>query len=156
MVAAPCELAWRLLPAMQERGYGRIINVASLAGLIPGSAGHTLYGAAKAFLVKFSQSLALENAARGVHVCALCPGFTYSEFHDVTGTRPIVAKMPRWMWLSADAVARDGIDAVERGEAVHVSGRVNRVIKALVKLVPDRLARRMVQKRSRHFRAQDA
>jgi short-subunit dehydrogenase len=155
MVSAPCELAWRLLPGMQARGFGRIINVASLAGLIPGSAGHTLYGAAKAFLVKFSQSLALENAARGVHVCALCPGFTYSEFHDVTGTRPIVAKMPRWMWLSAEAVAREGVDAVERGEAVHVSGRVNRVIKALVKVVPDRLALRMVQKRSRHFRAQD-
>src|SRR5215469_9922513 len=45
MVAAPCELAWRLLPDMQRRGYGRIVNVASLAGLVPGSAGHTLYAA---------------------------------------------------------------------------------------------------------------
>ncbi|HEY2395557.1 MAG TPA: SDR family oxidoreductase [Rudaea sp.] len=154
MVTAPCELAWRLLPAMQQRGYGRIVNVASLAGLIPGSAGHTLYAASKAFLIKFSQSLALENATRGVNVCALCPGFTYSEFHDVTGTRPIVSKMPKWMWLGADQVAREGIDAVERGEAVWVTGRVNRAVKSLLKMVPDRFALRTMQKRSKNFRGQ--
>ena len=154
MVSSPCELVRILLPAMQQRGYGRIVNVASLAGLIPGSSGHTLYGASKAFLIKFSQSLALENAARGVNVCAVCPGFTYSEFHDVTGTRKIVSTMPSWMWLTAAEVARQGVDAVERGEAVFVTGRVNRVIKSLVKLIPDRLALRIVQRRSRHFRAQ--
>jgi short-subunit dehydrogenase len=154
MITAPCELAYRLLPGMQQRGYGRIVNVASLAGLIPGSAGHTLYAASKAFLIKFSQSLALENTGRGVHVTALCPGFTTSEFHDVTGTRSIVSRMPAWMWLGADDVARQGIDAVERGEAVWVTGKVNRLIKALVKLVPDRMALRAVQKRSKNFRAQ--
>jgi len=155
MVTAPCELAYRLLPAMQQRGYGRIINVASLAGLIPGSAGHTLYAASKAFLIKFSQSLALENRARGVNVCAVCPGFTYSEFHDVTGTRNVVSKMPNWMWLSAEEVARQGINAVERGEIVYVTGRVNRAIKALFKLLPDRFALRTMQKRSKDFRRQD-
>ncbi|HET7064934.1 MAG TPA: dehydrogenase, partial [Rudaea sp.] len=96
----------------------------------------------------------LENAARGVNVCAVCPGFTYSEFHDVTGTRNIVSKMPNWMWLTAAEVARQGADAVERGEAVFVTGRVNRVIKSLMKLLPDRITLRLVQKRSKHFRAQ--
>jgi short-subunit dehydrogenase len=155
MVQAPCHLAYLLLPGMQQRSYGRIINVASLAGLIPGSAGHTMYGASKAFLIKFSQSLALENRARGVNVCAVCPGFTYSEFHDVTGTRKIVSKMPQWMWLSAEDVARQGVDAVEHGEIVYVTGRVNRMIKALVKLIPDKFALRLVQKRSKDFRAQE-
>jgi short-subunit dehydrogenase len=154
MVSSPCELVHILLPGMQQRGYGRIINVASLAGLIPGSSGHTLYAASKAFLIKFSQSLALENAARGVNVCAVCPGFTYSEFHDVTGTRKIVSKMPSWMWLTAAEVARQGADAVERGEVVFVTGRVNRVIKSLMKLLPDRITLRLVQRRSKHFRAQ--
>ena len=154
MVDAPCELVHILLPAMQQRGYGRIVNVASLAGLVPGSSGHTLYGASKAFLVKFSQSLALENLTRGVKVCAVCPGFTYSEFHDVTGTRNVVSKMPKWMWLTAAEVARQGIDAVDRGDAVFVTGRVNRVIKSLVKLLPDRFALRIMHKRSRHFRSQ--
>jgi len=154
MVNSPCELVHILLPAMQQRAQGRIINVASLAGLIPGSSGHTLYGASKAFLIKFSQSLALENVKRGVKVCAVCPGFTYSEFHDVTGTRGVVSKMPNWMWLSAAEVARQGVDAVERGEVVFVTGRVNRVIKSLVKLLPDRMSLRIVQKRSKNFRAQ--
>ncbi|MDO9248401.1 MAG: SDR family NAD(P)-dependent oxidoreductase, partial [Phenylobacterium sp.] len=72
MLTAPSELAHRVLPGMVDRRFGRIVNVASLAGLIPGSAGHTLYGATKSYLVKFSQSLHLENLATGVHVSALC------------------------------------------------------------------------------------
>jgi short-subunit dehydrogenase len=154
MVTAPCELVYRLLPAMQQHGYGRIVNIASLAGLVPGSAGHTLYGASKAFLIKFSQSLALENRAHGVNVCAVCPGFTYSEFHDVTGTRKIVSKMPNWMWLSSDEVARRGMDAVERGDIVYITGRINRAIKTLFKLLPDRFALHSMQKRAKNFRSQ--
>jgi len=156
MITAPCELAYRLLPGMRERRYGRIANIASLAGIIPGSAGHTLYAATKAFLIKFSQSLALENHKHGINVCAVCPGFTYSEFHDVTGTRGVVSKMPKWMWQSAEAVAREGMDALERGEIVHVTGRVNRAIKLLTKLLPDRMALRLVQRRSKDFRRQDS
>ncbi|SEI93032.1 SDR family NAD(P)-dependent oxidoreductase [Frateuria terrea] len=155
LVTAPTELAWRLLPGMRERGYGRIVNVASLAGHVPGSAGHTLYAASKAFLIKFSQSLALENRDLGVHVCALCPGFTWSEFHDVTGTRELVGKLPRFMWQDAEAVVREGIEAVERGEAVHVTGRVNRAIKALAKLAPDRLALWLSARESKRYRQLD-
>ena len=90
-----------------------------------------------------------------MNVCALCPGFTWSEFHDVTGTRGVVAKMPSWMWLNAEDVARRGMDAVDRGEIVYVTGRVNRAIKTLFKLLPDRFALRTMQRRSKNFRAQD-
>lgn len=155
LLAAPTELAWHLLPGMRARGHGRIINVASLAGLVPGTAGHTLYAASKAYLIKFSQSLALENRHLGVHVCALCPGFTWSEFHDVTGTRSLVGKLPRFMWQDAPAVVREGIDAVERGKAVHVSGRFNRAIKALTEMVPDRLALRLSARESKRYRQLD-
>jgi uncharacterized protein len=154
MVSAPCELAHLLLPRMQQQGFGRIANIASLAGIMPGPAGHTLYAASKAFLIKFSQSLALENLTRGVKVCAICPGFTFSEFHDVTGTRSVVSKMPRWMWQTADEVAHSGLDAMERGDIVYVPGRVNRTIKLLTKLLTDRAALRLVQKRSKDFRKQ--
>lgn len=152
MVEAPSELVWRLLPAMRARGYGRIVNVASLAGHVPGSAGHTLYPAVKSYLIKFSQSLALENADRGVKVSALCPGFTYSEFHDVTGTRARMNRMPRFMWQTAGAVAAEGIDAVEAGRAVHVSGAVNRAIKTLVKATPDRLAFAIIGRAAHRWR----
>lgn len=155
LVAAPTELAWRLLPDMHRRGRGRIINVASLAGFMPGTAGHTLYAAAKAYLISFSQSLALENRARGVHVCALCPGFTRSEFHDITGTRGKMDKLPAFMWLDADEVARQGIAAVERGDVVHVTGRVNRMIKALAQCMPDRWMLWLSSRESRRFRDHD-
>jgi uncharacterized protein len=155
LVTAPTELAWRLLGGMRERGYGRIVNVASLAGHVPGSAGHTLYAASKAYMIKFSQSLALENQGNGVHVCALCPGFTRSEFHDVTGTRPLVNKMPSFMWQSAEDVVQEGIKAVERGDAVHVTGRFNRTVKGVFKLMPDKFALRMSARQSHRYRAQD-
>ena len=152
LLTAPTELAWRLLPGMRQRGHGRIINVASLAGHVPGPAGHTLYAASKAYLIKFSQSLALENHAAGVHVCALCPGFTWSEFHDVTGTRDKMNRLPGFMWLSAEEVVHRGIAAVERGDAVHIPGRVNRAIKTLVQLLPDRLALKLSARESKRYR----
>lgn len=152
LLNAPVELAWHLLPGMRERGHGRIVNVASLAGHVPGTAGHTLYAPAKAFLIKFSQGLALESRGHGVHVCALCPGFTYSEFHDVTGTRALMDKLPGFMWQDADEVVAEGIAAVEHGDAVHVTGRVNRFIKGTFKLMPDRLALRLSARQARRYR----
>jgi len=90
MVTSYAHLTSVFLPGMLARSYGRVIQVASVAGLVPGSAGHTMYGASKAFLVSFAQSLAAECIGTGVHVSALCPGFTYTEFHDVNDTRALV------------------------------------------------------------------
>ena len=138
LVVAVTEMTYRLLPGMIERGYGRVINVASLAGLVPAPAGHTLYGAAKAFLIKFSEALSNEVRQSNVHVTALCPGFTRSEFHDVTGTRSRM-NLPAWMWMDAATVARQGFDAVMEGRFLLVNGRVNRTIAALVRHMPQRL-----------------
>ncbi len=138
MLIAPCELTHKVLPGMVDRKFGRIVNVASLAGLIPGSAGHTQYAATKSFLVKFSQSLHLENQATGVHVSALCPGFTFSEFHDVNGTRQLAAQStPEWLWLGADEVAAAGYEAAEANRPVCVTGVPNKAIAAFAKLLPD-------------------
>ena len=139
MLLGVTELTHLLLPGMIARRYGRILNVASLAGLVPAAAGHTLYGATKAFVIKFSESLAAEVGRHGVHVTALCPGFTYSEFHDVTGTRDKVSRMPRWMWMDAPSVAQQGFDAVMAGQPIYINGGVNRTIARLVRLLPQRL-----------------
>lgn len=153
MVVAPCELAHKLLPGMVERRYGRIVNVASVAGLIPGAAGHTLYAGAKSLLIKFSQSLHLEAAPHGVHVSALCPGFTYSEFHDVNGTRAqISAATPKWAWLQADKVVDDGWRAVEANRAVCVPGLLYKLICGAVRLVPDWLALAVMRAQGPRFR----
>jgi uncharacterized protein len=152
MVTAVVELTWHFLPAMESNGCGRILNVASTAALVPASAGHTLYGAAKAFVIRFSESLALESRPRGVHVTALCPGMTYTEFHDVNGMRGRVARLPKALWLDADSVARLGVDAVERGELRCVTGGMNRVIAGMSKLLPDRVARALIDRRAKDFR----
>jgi uncharacterized protein len=152
LVTAVTELTHRLLPGMVERKYGRIINVASLAGLVPAPAGHTLYGASKAFLIKFSEALSNEVRQHNVHVTAICPGFTWSEFHDVTGTRDQMNKMPGWMWMNASTVARQGFDAVMAGEAIYVNGRVNRTIAALVRHLPQRLVYSVGRRVGRSYR----
>lgn len=155
LVDAPLQLCHLLLPAMRQRGYGRIVNVASLAGLVPATPGNTLYAPAKSFLVRVSQALAVENRGHGIHVCALCPGFTHSEFHDVSQARGLVSKLPGWMWMDADEVVRQGLDAVERGRTVCVPGRINCAIKVLMDLLPDRLALGLVARRAKHFRVRD-
>ena len=153
LVSLPCELAHAYVPAMQRAKRGAIINVASLAGHMPGSAGHTMYAASKAYLIKFSQSLALENERHGVQVQALCPGFTYSEFHDVTGARKLVSKMPSYMWMGADEVVRQSLAAIERGgPVVLVTGRINRFFKWLGKHMPDGFGLALMRRQSRKFR----
>ncbi len=136
MVVAMADLTHRLLPGMIARGYGRVINVSSLAGLVPAPAGHTLYAATKALGVRFSEALSGEVGKFGVHVTALCPGFTLSEFHDVTGTREKVSTLPKWLWMDASKVARQGFDAVMAGTPIYIPGRVNRAIAILVRVVP--------------------
>lgn len=153
MVTAPCELTHVLLPPMAQRRFGRIVNVASLAGLVPGSAGHTLYGAAKAFMIKFSQSLLLENRGKNVLTTALCPGFTYTEFHDVTGTRDKVSRFGKHWWSSAEAVAEAGYEGVMQGRSIVVTGRRSKQIAALIKVLPELLALRLVNSQSKTYRA---
>ncbi len=153
MLTSVCELTHKVLPGMIERKFGRIVNVASLAGLVPGAAGHTLYAATKGFLVKFSQSLHLENLSTGVHVSALCPGFTYSEFHDVNGTRAQVSQgVPEWLWLGADEVAATGYEAVEANRSVSVPGAPNKSIAAIAKLLPDDWALALMANQGGRFR----
>lgn len=152
MLTAPCELAHAVLPGMKDRKFGRIINVASLAGHIPGSKGHTLYAAVKSFLIKFSQSLNLEMANHGVHMSALCPGFTYTEFHDVNDTREGVSKLPDFMWMSAEDCAEAGVEACERNRAVFVPGSVNKTIAMTAKMLPDSIALSILAKNSEKIR----
>ncbi len=152
MLTSVVRMTHLVLPGMIERGYGRIINVSSVAGLLPGTAGHTLYAAVKMFLVRFSQSLALEGEPHGIRATALCPGFTLTEFHDVSGTRPLVSRLPRWMWLDADSVARYGYQAVMKGRVVAVHGPLYRLLYAVARHFPDELMLRMTKHQGTRYR----
>lgn len=136
MVAAPLQLCHGLLPAMQARGEGRILNVASLAGLVPGLPGSTLYSACKALLIRFSQSLAAENRHTGVRVLALCPGYVRSEFHAVLGVEERMRQLPGLFWMEADVLAQQALEALDGSAVVHVPGALNGLIAALARWLP--------------------
>jgi hypothetical protein len=135
MVVVTSELTHRLLPGMVERRYGRIINVASLAGLVHAGAG-TLYEAAKAFAVRFSVSLHSEVRCYGVHVTAVCPGLTRTEFHEVPALRATVSGMPSWLWMNPADVATGSVRAVMAGQPIYVPGVLNRLLLAGLTYTP--------------------
>jgi hypothetical protein len=103
-VLATVRLTRAVLPGMIRRGSGAIVNVSSVAGFAR-SANNVSYCATKAWLNAFSEGLWLE--LQGTAVQALCPGFTYTEFHDVMGVDR--AKHPRWMWLTAGFVVGESL-----------------------------------------------
>jgi short-subunit dehydrogenase len=156
MMTAVCEVTWHLLPGMQQRGRGFIVNVASVAGLVASSAGHTLYGASKSFLIRFSESLALENQRTGVKVTALCPGFTYSEFHDVNGTREMISGLPNYLWLDAKDVVADTIEAMssDRVKPLVIPGIQYKFIVFANRHLPW-LANMLTKRNAKHFRVTD-
>ena len=150
----PVELTHRLLPGMAARNFGRIINVASLAGYMPGTAGHSLYASVKSALIKFSEAVNAEAAIHGhnIHCTALCPGFTWSEFHDVNGTREETNKMPKWMWMEAEPVVQAGIKAINAGKPVIVPGVANKILSGLSRKLPEGVVRKMVAGQSGRYR----
>ena len=155
MVVAVAQMTHALLPGMVERGFGRVISVSSLAGLVPAPPGHTLYSPAKAFLVKMSEALASEMEGTGVHVTATCPGFTYTEFHDVVGNRDQVSQLGSHMWMQARDVVRSALDAADRGQALHVPGTWNKGLATATRLLPHAMGHRASASRGKKMRMQN-
>jgi len=142
MMISAAHLCHLYAPAMAERGFGRIINVASMAARLP-RAGGCNYGPSKAYLVALSEELQLTLGRRGVHVCGLCPGFTHTDFHNDGDLAAMKASSPRWLWYDADTVVREGLAAVERGRSVYATGRLYRWLDPLLQLGWIRRAIRM-------------
>ncbi len=134
MMLSVAQLCHRFIPPMRERGFGRVINVSSFAGRLARPAGAN-YGPAKAYLVALSEELALLLKGSGVHVSALCPGFTHTEFHEVAGLMEMKRGLPGFLWYDATTVVREGIEAVERGQPIRVSGRLYRWLDPLAQSV---------------------
>lgn len=135
MVTAPTHLSRLTAPAMRARGWGRIVNVASIAALLPPPSS-LLYTPIKSYVLGLSRALHAELAPHGVHVTALCPGFTRTEFHDVMGTRATADRLPSFMWSTPEDVARAGWDAVEAGRPICVPGTLNKALAAATRPLP--------------------
>ena len=123
LVEAVVDLTGRFVPGMVERGRGAILTLASTAGFqpLPRMAG---YGAAKAWARSFSAAIHEELKPKGIAVTAVCPGPVETEFFDVAGPTPLEAIVPKFAWVQPDAVARAGLDALERNRSEVVPGRL--------------------------------
>lgn len=142
------KLTHMVLPKMRSRKWGRVINVASLAAYAPEIPG-SLYPAVKKFLVSFSRAAWLEHRNTGVHITAVCPGYTWTEFHDVLGNRKQMNSLPRFMWQTAEDVAEEGWRACERNRAVVVTGYVNKMVRVICHFLPWSLVKRIAPSATR-------
>lgn len=123
-VAAMCH---EFIPGMQERGFGRVVNVASVAGRMTVNGDYS-YGPTKAYLIALSKGLASSCRDQGVYVMALCPGFTHTEFHDSDKLTAMKKATPKFIWYGADVVIREGLAALEKGKDEYTSGRLYRFL----------------------------
>ena len=135
-VVVLASLARRILPAMIERGHGRILNVASTSAFQPVPS-MALYAASKAFVLSLSESLSEELKGTGVTVTALCPGVTKTEMLDRARDEHSMARTVPGIFLSeVRNVAREGVEACLAGTAVVVPGLPNRIVASAVQFYP--------------------
>jgi len=127
MVTSVAAMCHEFIPGMLERGQGRVINVASVAGRMTVNGDYS-YGPTKAYLIALSKGLASACLDRGVKVMALCPGFTHTEFHESDRLTAMKKATPKFIWYDADVVIREGLAALEKGRDEYTSGRLYRFL----------------------------
>ena len=147
-IMATMRLTHAALAAMTARNSGAIVNVSSVAGFVPAAVSST-YGSTKAWINAFTEGLYLELKSRrsAVKVQALCPGFTYSEFHDVAHMDRNV--IPKQMWMEAKDVVAASLRGLDRGKLVVVPGWRYKLVVALVPALPKFLRNPVILRYSR-------
>lgn len=121
MICATVRLCRAALPALIARGSGAVINVSSVGAFKPGTE-WAIYGAAKRFVLHYTQSLAQELHGTGVRAQALCPGWTHTGFHDASGAPDAKRIVPDSMWMTPDEVARASLAALRTDRCVVIPG----------------------------------
>jgi short-subunit dehydrogenase len=134
-VGATMRLCHAVLPGMVSRNAGAIINVASVAGFVRGPE-NVSYCATKSWMNAFTEGLFLElkKLESKVVVQSLCPGFTYTEFHDVMGVDQ--KTIPKWLWMNADDVVEESLSGIGLRKLFVIPGRKYKVMVAVVSKLP--------------------
>lgn len=146
-VTAVTQLTHAALPPMIAAAKGTIVNVGSVAGMVP-LRGST-YSGSKAYVIAFSEGLANGLGGTGVRIQALCPGFVRTEFHERAGIP--MESTPGFLWLQVDDVVKASFHDLEKGRVICVPGLQYKVITGASRLVPrgllNRIARTVVHRR---------
>lgn len=131
-VTAVMHLTRAALPPMLDAHKGTVINIASVAGLLPGRG--STYSASKAWVVFFSEGLANGLAGTGVSMHAVCPGFVHTEFHQRAGID--MASMPGFMWLNVGDVVDESLADVAKGKVVSIPGMQYKALAGAGRMIP--------------------
>lgn len=142
-VASLVGLSALLVPGMVERGHGRVLNVASVAGFQPVPS-MAVYAASKAFVLSLSEAQSEELRGTGVTVTALCPGLTDTDMvRDALDDRPEAELLPSFLVMSPRRVAEAGYRACMSGKVLEVPGMANEWMTQWTRLQPRWLVRMM-------------
>lgn len=130
LVVAVLRLSHAALGPMATRGHGGIINVSSVAAFLP----RGTYSAAKAWVNSFSEWASHEYAERGVHVMALCPGFTKTEFHERMGVSR--GSAPGFMWLEVDDLVAAALKDYRKKKVFSIPSAQYKAVVGVTKAIP--------------------
>jgi short-subunit dehydrogenase len=156
LVMAVVGLTHAVLPGMIAKGAGRIIMIGSMAGFSPGAAGHTLYPAAKNFVLKFSQSLDAEVRAKGVKVSCVAPGFVATEFQAANGMEAQMERgIPKAIVQSAERLADVALAGNAAGDVVITPDVVSTLASFLMRHLPDWIIIPLVRSGADKYRMPD-
>lgn len=142
---ASLHLMHAAIPGMSARKHGTIINVSSIAGFSP-TASDPTYGATKAFLTFFSEALHIVLKKKGIRIQALCPGLTWTDFHERLGI-PRAQQTHRSIlrWTTPEKVVDASLKGLEKGRVVCIPGFLNKIAMTIVAILPRRLYYRMME-----------
>jgi hypothetical protein len=137
LVTAVMRITHSALPGMLARDRGGVINVSSIAGWMSSGT----YSATKSWATTFSESLATLHKDSNVHVMALCPGYTRTEFHSRAEME--IQTIPNWMWLDVDHVVKRSLSDFAKSKPVSVPGAQYKVLSLIAQYLPRPLVRKI-------------
>lgn len=144
-VTAVMELTHAALPPMLAAHTGTVVNIASVAGLLPGRG--STYSASKAWVVFFSEGLANGLAGTGVGMHAVCPGFVHTEFHERAGIE--MSSIPEAMWLSVGDVVDESLTDIAKGKVVSIPGMQYKALAVAGRVIPRGVVRALTTRMGR-------
>jgi len=141
-VSALTTLSHAALSVMVPRGRGYLLNVSSVAGF-QAAPGLAVYSATKAYVTSLTEALHEEVRSSGVHVTALCPGLTKTEFQQRSNTQSYSTSYPDFVWTSAESVAATGLADVARNRTLAVPGALYKGMVSAAQITPRFISRRL-------------
>ena len=137
LVTAVMRITHAAMPGMIARDRGGVINVSSVAGWMSSGT----YSSAKAWVTSFSEALATHHKKSNVHVLALCPGYTRTEFHSRADME--IQTIPNWMWLDVDVVVAKSLKDFEKGKPISVPGMQYKFLSLIAQYLPRPIVRKL-------------